>query len=179
MSPGKKSEMPSIPGDSSMYKDNTTQKEKETVSSLHDEFYSKNSQIPPLSQSEQEHLTYLAVLGEYNIAKRRRTNYRKYGALAIIISGIIFLALIFSLEAKIEFLCLWIITIIWCVAVMIGAEYNYHKLKEFLGIADEFDYFEISEDDEEPDTVQDSPPPVTIPEEKKTENTKKKEAGSK
>lgn len=143
------SENISIPESDSVYKDNTTEQEKKIVSALHQEFDSKNSDIPPLSQQEQEHLTYLAVLAEYNIAKRKRTNYRKYGAVAIVVSGVAFLALIFSLEAKIEFLCLWIVTILGCVAVMIRAEYTYHRFKVMLGIADEYDYYGMDEDDDE------------------------------
>lgn len=105
--------------------------------------------IPPLSQQEKEHLTYLRVLGEFNIAKNRRTRYRQYGAAFIIITGIIFLTLIFSLEAKILFLTLWILTILACVAVMIIADYTYDKYKEFLGFADEFDLETDDEEEEE------------------------------
>lgn len=106
-------------------------------------------EIPPLSQREREHLTYLRVLGEYNIASSRRQSYKRYGAWFIIISGIIFLTLIFSLEAKILFLCLWIITILCCVAVMIRADYVYDKYKEYLGFADELDLIESEEEEEE------------------------------
>ena len=71
-----------LPDNPGKYKDNTRKKDKETVESLHREFDSKSTSIPPLSQQEQEHLTYLMVLDEYNIAKRKRNNYRRYGALA-------------------------------------------------------------------------------------------------
>lgn len=96
------------------------------------------------------------VLDEYNSAKKKRTSYRKYGALFIIISGIVFLTLIFSLETKIEFLTLWVISIFYCVAVMIRAEYRYHIYKEFLGIADEFDYYGMDGEEDEPE----DPPPI-------------------
>lgn len=152
-----------IPDQASKYKDNTTRHEKETVEALHREYDSKNTAIPPLSQSEQEHLTYLAVLSEYNRAKAKRTNYRKYGAMFIIISGIVFLALIFSLDLKIEFLCIWVASIFYCVTVMIRAEYQYHTFKEFLGIADEFDYYGIDEDEIEPESPPPIPPAVSDP----------------
>ncbi len=149
MTAKKEKEESFIPENASKYKDNTRKKDKDAVDSLHREFDSKDADIPPLSQQEQEHLTYLMVLDEYNSAKRKRNNYRRYGALAIIISGIVFLALIFSLETKIEFLSLWVVTIIYCVAVMISAEYNYHRFKVFLGIADEYDYYGMDSDEDE------------------------------
>ena len=105
--------------------------------------------IPELSQREREHLTFLRVLGDYNIAKQKRHNYRRYGAWFIIITGILFLTLIFSLDAKILFLCLWIISILGCVAVMIKADYDYEKLKEYLDYADELDFFEKDDEEEE------------------------------
>ncbi len=104
---------------------------------------------PSLSQQEMEHLTYLRVLEEYNIAEKRRFNYRRYGAWFIIITGIVFLTLIFSVEAKILFLCLWIITILACIAVMIKADYTYDKYKTFLGFTDELDKDLDEEEDEE------------------------------
>lgn len=96
-------------------------------------------QNPPLSVREREHLTYLRILSEYNKAKDKRTNYKHYGFAFIIVSGLVFLALMFSLETKIEFLCLWIVTILYCVVVMIRADYRYHTFKEYLDIADEDD----------------------------------------
>ena len=110
------------------------------------------SNIPPLSQREQEHLTYLSVYMLYNESKEKRLKYKKFGALFIIISGLVFLALMFSLESKIEFLCLWIITIIYCVTLMIRADYKYDLYKDMLGICDEFDLSEIEEGDEQNDS---------------------------
>lgn len=111
--------------------------------------YAGAEEIPPLSQSEREHLTYLRVLEEYNIARDRRQRYKSIGVWFIIISGIIFLTLIFSLEAKILFLCLWIITILCCVAMMIRADYKYDTFKEYLGFADELDFIEKEEEEED------------------------------
>ena len=108
---------------------------------------------PLLSQREQEHLTYLRVLRKYNDAKVKRIHYRRYGTLFILISALVFLALIFSLSTKILFLCLWIVTVLYCVFLMIRADYRYHCYKEMLGIADENDEYEkealIAEAEEE------------------------------
>lgn len=112
----------------------------------------EKNDIPALSQTEQEHLTYLSVYELYNDAKVKRTRYQRYGSLFIIISGLIFLTLMFSLESKIEFLCLWIVTIIYCVVLMIRADYKYNLYKDMLGLCDEFDEYEIEkiEDDNKP-----------------------------
>ncbi len=98
-----------------------------------------SGQIPPLSQSEKEHLTYLRILGEYNEAKDKRANYRRYGTAFIIIFGIVVLTLIFSLDAKIEFLILWIVVILASVTAIINADFRYQTFKEYLGIEDEED----------------------------------------
>ncbi len=108
----------------------------------------QSNEIPPLSQSECEHLTYLRVLGMFNEMKAKRRDTRKYGTLFIIFSGIVFLLLMFSLDAKIEFLMLWILTTIYCIFLMVRADYQYHTFKELLGIADEFDYYDYDESEE-------------------------------
>lgn len=84
----------------------------------------------------QEHLTYIRIKEEYEDAKRKRLKYKRFGAMFIIISGIVFLALMFSLESKISFLILWVITDFLCAALMIRADYKYHKFAGFLGIDD-------------------------------------------
>ena len=97
----------------------------------------------------QEHLTYLKIKADYEDAKRKRLMYKKYGALFIILSGIVFLTLMFSLDNKISFLLLWVITDFWCAALMIRADYRYHKFTEYLGIEDEYSIKpEIDETDE-------------------------------
>ncbi len=100
-----------------------------------------------LSNQEQEHLTYLAVYEKYNEYKQKRISYKRYGMLFIIISGLAFLVLMFSLESKIAFLCLWIISVIFCIVLMIRADYIYNEYKEMLGLRDEFDE-DFSSDDE-------------------------------
>ena len=90
-----------------------------------------------------EHQVFINVLQAYDEAKSKRDKYKKYGPLFVIISGIVFLALIFTLSKKIEFLILWVITDLICVALMIRAEYVFNQFKEILGIIkkeDEEDY---------------------------------------
>ena len=90
-----------------------------------------------------EHQVFINVLQAYDEAKSKRDKYKKYGPLFVIISGIVFLALIFTLSRKIEFLILWVITDLICVALMIRAEYVLNQFKEILGIIkkeDEEDY---------------------------------------
>ncbi len=107
----------------------------------------ESNHIPPLSQREQEHLTYLSVYELFNEAKIKKIRYKRLGCLFILLSGLVFLILMFSLESKIEFLVLWIITVIYCVVIMIRADYKYDLYKNLLGICDEFDLSEL--DDEE------------------------------
>ena len=90
-----------------------------------------------------KHQVFINVLQAYDEAKSKRDKYKKYGPLFVIISGIVFLALIFTLSKKIEFLILWVITDLICVALMIRAEYVFNQFKEILGIIkkeDEEDY---------------------------------------
>lgn len=98
--------------------------------------------------TNKEHLTYLKIKEEFESAKRKRLAYKRNGAIFIIVSGIIFLTLMFSLESKIEFLTLWVISDFFCAALMIKADYNYHKFAEYLGIDDEFSNYPESEDEE-------------------------------
>lgn len=96
-----------------------------------------------------EHLTYLRIKEEYEDAKEKRLKYKRYGALFIIISGIVFLTLMFSLENKIAFLILWVVTDFYCAALMIRADYKYHKFAEYLGVDDEYTNNKKEEDEEE------------------------------
>lgn len=90
-----------------------------------------------------EHQVFLNVLLAYDEAKRKREKYKKFGPIFILVSGIVFLSLIFALESKIDFLILWIITDFYCAALMIRAEYKFYKFKKILGVIpstdDEFD----------------------------------------
>lgn len=148
----KRKEAAFVPANTSDYEDITPLPEKNKLKRLKEKYNKKEDSIPPLSQREKEHLTYIMVTAKFNEARNKRSSARKYGSLFIIISGILFLTLMFSLDAKIETLCLWIVTILYCVSVMLRADYNYYNYKELLGRADENDYSGM---DEEPD---DSPP---------------------
>lgn len=85
-----------------------------------------------------EHLTYERIKEEYEDAKRKRVKYKRFGFLYIIISGIVFLTLMFSVDSKIAFLVLWVITDFACAAIMIHADYRYHTFADYLGIEDEY-----------------------------------------
>src|SRR5574344_1699604 len=115
---------------------------------------SKNDVAPPLSQSESEHLTYMRVKAKYDEFTEKRVKYTRWGIAFILISALFFLSLMFSLETKIEFLCLWILTTLICIAVLIRTDYRYNWYKELLGLADKFDEIEYDFDeeyDDEPD----------------------------
>ncbi len=138
-----------VPAVRSDYEDMTPAQEKQELNDLKEKYRKKDGDIPPLSVREKEHLTYIMVTARFNEARNKRSSARKYGSLFIIISGIVFLTLIFSLDAKIETLCLWIITILFCVVYMIKADYNYYNYKEILGRADENDFYEMDDVPEE------------------------------
>ena len=80
---------------------------------------------------------FLNVTKAYEEAKQKRENYKKKGPLFVALSGITFLALMFTLDSKIEFLILWVLTILFTVYLMVRAEYHYHKFQIMLGIIDE------------------------------------------
>lgn len=78
-----------------------------------------------LSQLEIEHRTFLIVSKKLMEYERKRLNYRKYGTIFIICSALVFLALMFSQDLKVLFLILWIVTVVFCVALMLRADYMY------------------------------------------------------
>lgn len=82
-------------------------------------------------------LVFNNVAKAYEEARRKREKYKKIGPLFVLVSGIIFLALIFTLENKITFLIFWVITILYTVALMIRTEYKYHQFRRYLGLTDE------------------------------------------
>ena len=77
------------------------------------------------------------VAKAYEEVKRKRERYKKIGPVFVAVSGVAFLTLIFTLENKITFLILWVITILYTVALMIRAEYKYHQFRNYLELADE------------------------------------------
>lgn len=93
----------------------------------------------PLTQSEIEHNAYLALCKKYDEYKMKRVRYRKYGVIAIALSALVFLALMFSLESKVLFLIFWIITVVSSIVMMIRADYLCDMYSEMLGISDEKD----------------------------------------
>lgn len=82
-----------------------------------------------------EHQVYLNVTAEYKNVKTKRENYKKYGPIIVIVTGIVFLTLMFSLENKIQFLILWVATDLFIVALMIYAEYKYEQFRRMLGLS--------------------------------------------
>ena len=59
-----------------------------------------------IKASVDEHTVFLRVKEAYEEAARKREHYKKYGPLAVLISGVLFLALMFTLDDKIIFLIL-------------------------------------------------------------------------
>lgn len=102
---------------------------------------------PLLTQHDIEHNTYLRVKYEYMEMKEKRDRINKTGIIFIAASAIVFLFLMFSLESKLFFLVLWIITILFVVAYLIRNEYKIYKLRVYLGYENEDD--EEDNDDEE------------------------------
>ena len=92
---------------------------------------------PLLSERDIEHNTYLRVKYEYMEMKEKREKVNRIGIIFIAVSDIVFLALMFSLESKLFFLVLWIITIIFVVAYLIHNEYRIYRLRVYLGYEDE------------------------------------------
>ncbi len=141
-----------LPKKASDYQDRSTKQDKQEEQAFQEQkkrVKHQSEEIPPLSQSEKEHLTYLRVMKTYNEMKAKQKSYRHYGVLFILLSGLIYLLLIFSLDTKVEFLILWIATVLFCVFLMVRADYHYYTYKELLGIADEFDYYDYDEDEQE------------------------------
>lgn len=105
---------------------------------------------PLLSQRDIEHNTYIRIKYEYMEMKEKRDRVNKTGIIFIAISAIIFLLLMFSLESKLFFLILWIITILFVVSYLIRNEYKFYKLRLYLGYENESEkdnYDEESEDE--------------------------------
>ena len=103
--------------------------------------------IAEIGEPEKE-LVFKNIAKAYEEAKRKREKYKKIGPIFVLVSGIIFLALIFTLENKITFLIFWVITILYTVALMIRTEYKYHQFRKYLGLNDEETGEEESTEDE-------------------------------
>lgn len=94
----------------------------------------KKTPKPSADGSAYEHTVYLNVKAAYEQAKQKREKYKKIGPVFVLVSGIVFLTLIFTLENKITFLLFWVVTILYTVALMIRAEYQYHRFQSYLGL---------------------------------------------
>lgn len=114
-------------------------------------------------------LVFQNVAKAYEVAKRKREKYKKIGPVFVLVSGIIFLTLIFTLENKITFLIFWVITILYTVALMIRTEYKYHQFRKYLGLLDEETGEEESTEDE---TAEAQPEESTEAETPKTASSK-------
>lgn len=125
----------------------------------------------------QERRTFKKLQEQYGEFSRKRPQYIKYGLLSIFIIPIVFLVLMFSLESKLIFLVLWIISLIACAVFLIVVEYKDYWYRQLLGLNNEKE----SENTEEPE---DCPPllepdgdmPEKEAEKSKTEQTDKAEA---
>ncbi len=95
-----------------------------------------------------EHKVSQNMIEEFKELERTRDKYKKYGPLFILISGVVFLTLMFSLDQKILFLILWVISVLYCAALMIRSEYRCHKCAILLGLKEDEETME-GEDDEE------------------------------
>lgn len=102
--------------------------------------------LPEFDYSDvDEHQVSQDVIKIFEEQKKKRDNYKKFGPLFILISGVVFLTLMFSLESKITFLFLWVASVLYCAALMIRAEYRYYKIAKLLGFKKDEDE-EVEED---------------------------------
>ena len=87
----------------------------------------------------QERQTFKKLQEQYGEFSRKRPRYIKYGLLSIFIIPIVFLVLMFSLESKLVFLTLWIISIIAFAVFLIVVEYKDYWYRKLLGLDKEPD----------------------------------------
>lgn len=106
---------------------------------------------PLLSQRDIEHNTYIRVKYEYMEMKEKRDRVNKTGIIFIAVSAVVFLFLMFSLESKLFFLILWIITILFVVSYLIRNEYKFYKLRVYLGYENESESEKNDNDEESED----------------------------
>lgn len=88
---------------------------------------------PDFEQIDRD-MVFFNVVEAYLDAKKKRNNYKKYGPLTVVITGILFLTLMFTLDNKILFLILWVAIDLYMVALMVRAEYKLHKFRTILGL---------------------------------------------
>lgn len=91
--------------------------------------------VPTGLQTEtQQQKTFLQLTANYKEFSRKRPQYIKYGLLSIFILPVVFLVLMFSLESKLFFLTLWIVSIIASAGFLIVVEYKDYWYRQLLGI---------------------------------------------
>lgn len=112
----------------------------------------KCSQNPePACDTPQELWTFARLKEQYGEFSQKRPRYIKYGILSIFILPVVFLVLMFSLESKLIFLALWIVSIIACAVFLIVVEYKDYWYRQLLGL------------DKEKEAVTTEEPKVTPP----------------
>ncbi len=139
---------PEVEADDNSFKSESGGEAAESVGEDESENDGEKITLKPETAAEIENAdgstVFLRVAKAYEDVKKKRGNYKKYGPLAVLITGVVFLTLMFSMENKATFLIIWVITVLFTAALMIRAEYNYHKFRYYLGLADE-----DAEEDEE------------------------------
>lgn len=97
-----------------------------------------------LTQEEQKNRLYHLIMDEYDEYCRRRPIYIKAGLYSIVIIPLIFLVLMFSLDSKIIFLVLWIISLLSIAAFLIYEEFVNYRYRNLLSL----DYQPLQEEAE-------------------------------
>ena len=93
----------------------------------------------PMYQQDYEHNAYLRLMREYHNFVKKREKCRKVGIFVIISLAILFLILMFSVDSKVLFLSLWVISIFISVFIIIRIDYRCYKYATILGIDDNED----------------------------------------
>ena len=91
----------------------------------------------PKTRAELEHNAYLRLMHEYELFLHKRDRCRRTGLAVIVLTALLFLVMMFSLESKILFLVLWVVSIFVSVFVIIRIDYYCYKYATILGIKDE------------------------------------------
>ena len=93
----------------------------------------------PSTQQDYEHNAYLRLLHEYDNFVKKRQKCRKVGIFVIVLLAALFLILMFSVDSKVLFLSLWVISIFISVFIIIRIDYRCYKYATILGIDDNDD----------------------------------------
>ena len=83
---------------------------------------------------------------KYDEYKLKRVRYRRYGVIAIVLSALVFILLMFSLESKVLLLIFWVITVVFTIVLMVRADYLFNMYSEMLGLNDGQDEDEKEEE---------------------------------